>query len=253
MEVLFFLLVFAVGAAVGSFLNVLIDRLPRGESILFKKSHCANCGRILHLQELVPILSYLWLRGKCKYCKAKISIRLLIVEIATALLFLSIFAFYYFAKISFSDAIFLALVLSSFLCIFFSDLEYGIIPDEVVIFLLGVITLYTFFAVPAEITNRFFASLATTGSFLFLFIITRGRGIGFGDVKLSPVLGLFLGFPKIIIGVYAAFLTGAAVSLILIAMGKKKFKNDTIPFGPFLAIGAILGYFFGIRILDLFL
>ena len=118
-------------------------------------------------------------------------------------------------------------------------------PDELVVAFLSVSLLYGFVFVPFDMINHFLSGIVLMLLFLILFLSTKGRGMGFGDVKLSFALGIFLGFPKIIVSTYMAFLTGAFVSVILIMWGKKRLKKDTIPFGPFLIFSALVSYFIG--------
>lgn len=250
MVVISFVFIFILGAAIGSFLNVVVDRLKTGESLIFKRSYCASCKKTLSPKELFPIISYILLGGKCGSCKSKIPVRLLLVELASACAFTFLFALLLIQKITFVDFVYLNLVLLALLGIFFSDIEYGIIPDELVIFFAGITLLYLFLFDTFSVINHFLSAIFLFLAFLFLFLITKKRGMGFGDVKLSFAIGLFLGFPLVLVSVYLAFLTGAAVSLILIAWGKKKLKRDTIPFGPFLTLSCIISYFLGLFIIQ---
>ncbi|MCL5438449.1 MAG: prepilin peptidase, partial [Patescibacteria group bacterium] len=228
---------FLIGISIGSFLNVLIDRIPRGESIIKGRSYCESCRKRLGFFDLFPVISYILLKGKCRYCKSPISIYYPLVELVTGVLFVSI-AFLVFNENKYfvSSILYLAyylVVAASLITIFFTDIKYGIIPDKV---LYPVITISLFF----QILNTKYLILNTLPSavsaflfFLLLFLITKTKGMGFGDVKFAFFMGLFLGFPKIITALYAAFLTGAVVSCILILWGRKKFFGGTIPFGPF--------------------
>lgn len=256
MEVLLFLFVFFLGASVGNFVNVLIDRLPRGISIFFNRSHCEVCKKKLTPQELIPIVSYLALRGKCKKCKSKIPTRILLVEFINGLLYYAVFSLYIQGNFYLVELVYLLILLPIFLGIFFADFEFGIIPDELVVVALVVIVSYLVFYSPNLVINHFLSGAFLLFFFLLIYLVTSARGMGFGDVKLSFVLGLFLGFPIALVSMYLAFLTGAAVSLILIAWGKKKLKKDTIPFGPFLIFSTLTSYFFGdliiSKVLELF-
>lgn len=139
-----------------------------------------------------------------------------------------------------------------FLGIFFTDFTYGIIPDEFIITIVFSTILLSVLSAPNLIPRHFLVGLVSFILFLSLYAATRGRGMGLGDVKLAGAIGFFLGFPSVIVGIYVAFLTALLVSMILILMGFKKLKGGTIAFGPFLSMGAVIGYFFGIRILALF-
>ena len=253
MTLIFSLLVFLIGAILGSFLNVLIDRLPRQKTILFGRSKCESCHRILAPQDLIPIVSYLMLSGRCRYCHAKIPQRLLLVEVVSGFLASSLFLYATYAGLSPLLFIFLLIIMLCFEGVFFADTAYGIIPDEFIISIIGSTLFLLILENIALIPMHFLAGVGSFLLFLILYIITRGRGMGAGDVKLAFAVGLFLGFPLIVVGLYVAFLTGAFVSLILVVMGLKKMRGGTIAFGPFLSIGTTIGFFFGTRILNLFL
>ncbi len=247
------IVIFLLGSAVGSFLNVVIDRLSRGESIIAGRSYCEKCKKKLAPFELIPIFSYLFLKGRCKKCKTKIPTRLLFIEALTGFMFVFLFILFLLNIFTLIKVIFLAVILSIFICIMFSDLEYGIIPDELIIGFTAISLLNLFIFEQMSLVNSFLSGISLFIFFVSLFFITKRRGMGFGDVKLSFGLGLFLGFPKIVVAMYLAFLTGAAVSLILIAWGKKKLKKDTIPFGPFLIFATVVSYFFGEPLIAYFL
>lgn len=207
-----------VGLAVGSFLNVLIDRLPKGETVVAGRSRCDHCGKTLRWFELIPLLSFFLQRGRCRRCHASISWQYPIVEAITGI------AFWHGVN---------PLVFSSLLVIFAADLKYQIIPDSMVgIGLIGAV------AQRGIIGQNILAGAAAAAFFSLLYAITRGRGMGLGDVKLAFLLGVLLGFPAIAVCVYLAFLTGAVVGVILMLLGKKNF-HSTIAFGPFLILAAI--------------
>lgn len=246
------LLVFIFGAVVGSFLNVVIDRLSTGRSIVYGRSYCEGCKKTLKAYDLLPIVSYLILRGKCRYCKAKISVRILIVETLSAIIFASIYLSVVSSSISVLPGIVLGVIILCFVGIFFADLEYGIIPDFLVIVSTFASLIYIV-ATGQLVFPHVVTGLITLLFFVLLFVITRGKGMGLGDVKLSFVLGFFLGFPSIIVALYLAFLTGAGVSIILVVWKKIRFLGGTIPFGPFLVGSAVVAYFFGNLIIQHFL
>lgn len=237
----------------GSFINVLIDRLPIGESIFLDRSHCAACKKKLLPYELIPVFSYLFLKGKCRNCKSKIPFRLLLVELLSGTVFVSLFLYFQTSALPLHGLIYLFIVSLIFIAVFFADLEYGIIPDELVVALLAVVLFYVLIFSPALLLNALLTGLGFSLFFLLLFIGTRGRGMGFGDVKIALPLGMFLGFPNVIPAFYTAFLTGAVISIILVLWGKKKFRKSTIPFGPFLVFAAGFSYFFGQTLINYFL
>lgn len=269
MTFIFLGLLFFLGCIVGSFLNVVIDRLPKGQSIVYPPSHCPHCRHRLGFVDLIPLFSFLLLQRKCRYCKGKISWYYPVVEATTGVLF-ALTAYIVKIPPNFPSVylIYLLLIISALIVVFFTDLKYGIIPFKVVAIALVIITLkYLFigFSCFNGIASPRVAGLAMTSclpfnyflsgigvflAFLLLFLATKGRGIGFGDVVYGLLMGYVLGFPKIIPGVYIAFLTGALVSLILIVAGKKKFKGGVIPFGPFLVTGTIVSLFWGQDIIN---
>ena len=241
------LFLFFFGLFFGSFLNVLVDRIPRGETFIKGHSHCEFCKKNLQWYDLIPVLSFVLLKGKCRYCKHPLSLFYPIIEISTGLLFAltSLFIPSYFI-ISFIYCLF---IISSFIVIFFTDLKSGIIPDKILLPAVVITFLYLLFFNPSLFI---FNTVCGISAFLFFVIIavafkllTKKDSLGGGDIKLVFLLGLFLGFPNIIISLYIAFLTGALIGIILILWRKKSFQKATIPFGPFLILGAIVSLFFG--------
>ena len=232
---------FIAGLLIGSFLNVLICRIPNNESFLLSKSYCDNCKKNLHWYDLIPIISFLLLKGNCRFCNAKISKQIILVELLTAFLFFT--TFFKFPIISI-DLFFYLFIICSLIVIFFTDLKHGIIPNKI-LYPASIVTLiYILYSSP-DFINHIASSLV---SFLFFFLIhlfTKGKGMGFGDVKFAGFLGLLFGFPAVVVCLYTAFLTGGLVGLILIVWGKKRFKKDTIAFGPFLSFGALVTILLG--------
>jgi len=221
----------------GSFLNVCISRIPEEESVIFPPSHCPKCKAKLKALDLIPVLSYLMLRGRCRYCKEKISIRYPIVEALTALIFL---AFYFKAGFTVHYA---ALVIFSVLLILISfiDIEHMIIPDFLMLIGIGLGVAYSIFA--GNLTESL---VGICFGFLFMFILgeaaklaMKKEALGDGDVKFLVMLGANLGIERTLLSVLGASILGAAVGVILILLEKLK-KEDYIPFAPFLALGAIV-------------
>jgi len=241
------LFLFIFGLAIGSFLNVLIDRLPNEESIVFPPSHCDYCKKPLAWYDLIPVLSFITLGGRCRYCHKSLSVQYPIVELITAMLFVLTFVTSPFTLSAFFAMDILSLgfyffIMASFIVIFFADLKYGIIPDKIVFPAILLTILFQIVFQPELFSNHTFSGIGALIFFLAIFLFTRGRGMGFGDVKLSFLLGLIFGFPNIVFVLYIAFLTGAFFSIILIILQRKRLK-ETIPFGPFLILGALLVFF----------
>lgn len=264
MEVfLFYLFIFILGLFIGSFLGVIIERLPFNRSIVFPASHCPHCRHKLHPLDLIPVVSYLMLNRKCRYCASPISVFYPSVELITGASF--VFIFYFSLGTSVIDIfgqtsiiwniLYLLIVILAFIAVFFIDMKYGIIPFRIVIFAALVIFINYFLRGVSLETwlNYLLSAFIVLGIFFMLFYFSKGRAIGFGDVVFSFLMGFFLGFPKIILAVYLAFLTGAGFSLILVLLGKKKLRGSTIPFGPFLVLGTIVSLFWGEKIIELFM
>jgi leader peptidase (prepilin peptidase) / N-methyltransferase len=238
-------ILFLLGISIGSFLNVLIDRIPKDLSIL-GRSVCDHCKHKLGILGLIPLLSFIILRGHCRYCGKAISPRNFIVELLTGSLF--VFTSYSLGTFN-AELLYTLFIISVLIAIFFIDLKHQIIPDNITYPAILVSLLYLLFNEQILINN--FVSGASASLFFFsLFLITKGRGLGFGDIKLAFLLGLFLGSAKVVVAIYTAFLTGAAFGLILILWRKKGLK-DKIAFGPFLVLGTLISYFFGEEIMDL--
>lgn len=231
--------VFIFGLIIGSFLNVLIDRLSKEESIR-GRSYCPNCRTVLGWRDLIPIFSFFILRGRCRYCRQKISWQYPTIELLTGLLFLFIYAL----NPTPYTLIYLLFITSCLIVIFVSDLKYYIIPDQIIYSAIGVTILYYLLDSP------FLAALLASGFFLSLVFISKGAWMGLGDVKLAFLMGLILDWPKILIALFLSFLTGALVGSVLVVFYKKTWKSE-IPFGAFLSASTLFVLFFGDFLLDL--
>jgi len=234
-----------VGLVVGSFLNVVIDRLPRGESLLFPSSHCEACGRGLSTRDLLPVLSYVMLRGKCRYCGVPVSWRLPLVELLTG----GLFAFLAW-RLGSGLALYSSLVyVAIFVPIFFIDLKEGIIPDVIVYpgmaLALG-LALLDDRAIPALVGGG-----VGFGLFLAIYFLARG-GMGPGDVKLAGLLGLINGWPLVLVAFLLAFVSGGLLASVFLAL-RLKGRKAPIPFGPFLVGGSFVALLWGQGLLDLYL
>ncbi len=255
---LFSIYIFLIGLVSGSFLNCVIHRLYTKESFLKGRSYCPKCKHLLEWYDLIPVLSYLVLLGKCRYCKKRISLQYPIIEITTALLFLLVFNFQFpaFNKFSIFDfqkivyTLYLLITSCFLIIIFVYDLKHYLIPDKIVlpaifvsliynllVFLIGDINLKDFL-------GFIYAGLFSALFFFLIFFFSQGKWMGFGDVKLALFLGLFLGWPKILVALFMAFFFGGIIGVGLIVFKKKTFKSE-IPFGPFLISGTMLALFWG--------
>ena len=239
-------ILFILGLFIGSFLGVLVDRIPRKENVIKGHSHCENCKKELSWYDLLPVFSYVFLKGKCRYCKTKLPLFYPVIEITTGIL-LSLVYFFFYTQNAIVLSYYLIIV-SVFIVIFFTDLKYGIIPNKVIFPAIIVSFVFLFFQ-RSLLLNHVLSGLLSFAFFIVIsysfFMITKRESMGGGDIKLSFFLGLFLGFPNIIVSLYLAFLTGALVSIILILWKKKSFQKDTLPFGSFMALGALVSLFLG--------
>lgn len=248
--------VFIFGLAVGSFLNVVIFRLEKDKLVLTGRSKCPKCGEILNWRDLVPLVSFFEQRGRCRYCGKKISWQYPAVEMATGLLFLLVILSRQSAEknlVSLDPSlalrmtpdmlgiIFNLIVVSSLIVIFTYDLKHYIIPDKIVYPAAALVFLARLFGVNP--LNYFLSAFFAAGFFLALVLASKGRWMGLGDVKLAFLLGLFLGWPMVLMALFLSFFSGAFVGLLLIMLGRKKMKSE-IPFGPFLAGSAALVFLF---------
>lgn len=249
MEPFFIWIVFILGLFIGSFLNVLSDRLPKGESPFKGRSHCEFCKKTLSPLDLVPLFSFIVLGGKCRYCKKKLSYYYPLSEFITGLLFVYVFI----SSTNGGDLnvdhslliVYYLFIVSSLIVIFLTDIKYGIIPFNVVLIALITALVYKFAYFSSDLSLSFISALFSFLAFLLIFLFTKGRGMGFGDVVYVFLMGFLLSYPKIVLGMYIAFISGAVISLVLVGAKKKNIKGGTIPFGPFLVSGTIISMFFG--------
>jgi len=250
---------FLLGSCIGSFLNSVIYSLETGKSVFNRRSHCPFCKHKLGFFDLIPILSFIFLRGRCRYCNKKISWQYPIVEITTGLLFALVALCGY----SYLYLAYYLLLSAALLLIFIYDLKHYIIPDEIVysaIFLAIGLRAYEFFMAygwqfaswQAVLPNLFLGVLAPTLFFAAIYFFSKSKWLGFGDVKLVFLLGLFLGFPNIIVAIFSATLIGSLVGIGLVLFASKGWKSR-LPFAPFLITGTFIAFFFGQRIIEAYL
>ena len=250
--VLFYAFAVIFGSVVGSFLNVCIYRLPRRESVAFPPSRCPGCGSGIRWYDNVPILSYLLLRGKCRSCGSKISPQYPVVELINGLLTLFLFL-----KFGASPTFFVLFIFSCALVVItFIDLEHQIIPD--VISLPGIVIGFaaSFFLPWLGWKSSLIGIVAGGGSLLivaYLYeLFAKKEGMGGGDIKLLAMMGAFLGWRAVPFILFASSLLGSVIGISLM-VARKKDSKLAIPFGPFLAMGALLYMFFGRQIISWYL
>jgi leader peptidase (prepilin peptidase) / N-methyltransferase len=254
------IIIFGVGLIIGSFLNVVILRMNTGRSYVTGRSKCARCARTLAWYELIPVFSYLGLRGKCRTCNTSISHQYPIVELLTGISFLILYTKIvlpaFFAPLSILTFAFLCVIAGILIVITIYDLKHKIIPDQMVysFILLSLISIawkeftipeYSFFA---ALLNGLFLALP----FFLLWYLSKGRLMGFGDVKLALGIGWLLGLQQGFAALLLAFWIGGIFGLGLLAVSRKHSMKSQIPFGPFLILGMVVAGLWGITIQSLF-
>jgi prepilin signal peptidase PulO-like enzyme (type II secretory pathway) len=309
-----YILYFILGLCAGSFLNAVIFRLENGESIILgnfgeagknkivipaeagiqsidsrlrgndrkkriARSQCPYCRHKLAWYDLIPVLSFLWLGGKCRHCEERISYQYPAVEITTGALFIAIFNFKFLIFNQFLipeflnghwslvighfiNIVFWLYITSALIVIFVYDLKHYIIPDKILFPAIAISIMYHVLSImQAEnyalyiIHNTLYyvgSAIGASAFFLLLVLISRGRAMGLGDVKLAFLMGLILGWPNILVALFSAFFFGALVGLVLIFGGRKTLKSK-IPFGPFLIAGTFIALFWGNWLVDWYL
>jgi leader peptidase (prepilin peptidase)/N-methyltransferase len=247
----------ALGLVIGSFLNVVIERLPRGESVVGGRSRCPRCRHNLRWLDLIPLLSFVVLRGRCRYCGARISWRYPLVEVLTgvsAVSVVSVVSVENMTPLTLLTVLLLLTLAAILISIFFIDLEHGIIPNRLVYS--GIVIALMIQFIKAGFSRPLFLTLlGSLVIFLFFYslhAVFKGRAMGGGDVKLALLVGLLTGWPNMVVAIFLSFLTGALAGVILMAMSEKKF-GDTIPFGPFLILAAFVTLFYGDQVLSWYL
>lgn len=244
-----------LGAIFGSFATAVAHRVPRSESIVTGRSHCPSCGAQIEWYQNIPVLSYLILRGRCARCRARISPRYLVIELACVVLFAAlVWRFGVSIEVAIYAAFFWVLVVLTAI-----DLEHKILPNKIVYptFVTGWIALVAVSLVGGEVSPLLDALIGAVifGGFLFVVAFVAPAGMGGGDVKLGFCLGTFLGYAggvgSTLLGMFLSFVLGGVVGIALLVGGRG--RKTQVPFGPFLAAGSILAILFGEPILDWYL
>lgn len=240
-----YLLLLAVGFSLGSFVNVLVYRLPREEEVIFSRSRCPSCGSFLRWFDLIPLFSFFLLRGSCRYCGKTISWRYPAVEAGTAILVWLVFWQHGISWALASGIILVPILLAAALI----DLELYIIPNFLIVLGLAGGALFHLVLLRGEqLLNGLLGALAAAGLFLLLYIVSRG-GMGEGDIKLAAVGGLFLGWPQGLVAMLLACFIAGITGIFLLASGRKK-RKDMIPFGPFISLGTYIVLLWGEEIMQ---
>ncbi|MCA9308386.1 MAG: prepilin peptidase [Patescibacteria group bacterium] len=285
---LFLALSFIFGLFWGSFLNVVADRLSRDEGFVKSRSYCESCKTTLNVKDLVPLFSYLSTKGYCRYCNVSLSYYYPISELLSGLMCAGLVYMFRDSLTVVTTIVALVyyfLFFSIYLAITLADLKYTLIPNKLVLW--GLITVLSYRVLDTYIylsniysqlhTSAFgpylykagffhtrlyseftdfgldaLTGLGISAFFLLLIILTKGKGMGGGDVKLVFLIGLFNGFPNALVAIVFGFMLGAFISSILLLLRIKSFK-DAIPFGPFLILGSLLSWLYGTSFLNWYL
>lgn len=251
---------FIFGTIIGSFLNVLIWRLPKEKSLL-GRSECPHCKHKLSWFDLFPLLSYISSKGKCRYCKKKISPRYLLIELATGILF--VLPFFHLVPNDISDWLVFGQVwflMSVLVVVFMIDLEHYLILDKVIFPATAVIIAVNLISdlnpisswQSSLVVNSLVGMVAGFIPFYLLWVISKGKWIGLGDAKFGLFLGAVFGFPQVWVCLLLSFLIGSLVAIPLLITGKKQLQSK-LPLGVFLAISAVFTWYYGIEIMSWYL
>ncbi len=251
--------VFFIGLIFGSFLNSYIYR--QDHPTKKRRSFCPNCAHKLSFLDLIPIFSFIFLKGRCRYCNLPISWQYPLVELTTGLLFLAFFVFINprpeKAPFDFITLIYYWLLSLLLIIIAVYDIKNFIVLDNVLFLAIAITFLYiivwSFYTKDNFIfLNSTLTALFSASFFFVIYFFSKGKWLGFGDVKLAFLIGLSVGFPNILVGLFFAFLVGAIISLGFVLFRKKGLKSQ-IPFAPFLIAGQLFAIFFGKESIDLYL
>ena len=240
--ILLYIIIFIYGIVIGSFANVLIFRLPEHENIVTEHSHCTSCGHRLKWYDLVPLFSWMFLRGQCRYCKARISAQYPVIEAVNGFGYVLIFIF---NGLNLSSILY-ALCFSVLTAITVIDWRTYEIPAglNITILILGAVHLALDYS---NFSYYLIGMVSVSGFLLILYIVTGGRGIGGGDIKLMASAGLLLGWKHIILALVIGCIAGSVVHLTLMKIRK---KGRVLAFGPYLSTGIFTAMLFGDKLID---
>lgn len=241
----YLLIYFLFGICIGSFLNVCIYRIPKKENITTTRSHCMACGNVIKWYDLVPVFSFLILGGKCRYCKTKLSVQYPTIELLNGLMYCLIFAVMGFTV----RAVLACAVCSALIVIAVIDWRTYEIPFGLNVFIacIGAINLCVDYR---EWLNYLIGAICVSGFLMILYLVTKGRGIGGGDIKLMAAAGLFLGWKNIILAFVIGCVLGSIIHLIRMKASK---AEHVLAFGPYLAGGIFVACLWGDELVKLYL
>lgn len=241
--------VIVLGLVFGSFISVITYRLPKGTNFIKGRSFCPKCKNKINWYDNIPLLSFFLLKGKCRKCSKKISIRYPLIELSTSLFWLLIYLYNYKNLLMVIIYFIFYLIVAS---IFVIDFEKGIIPDELTFFGFVISFLYILFFDNSKSFEHLFGGFSLSSLMLLIHLVTKGKGMGLGDVKFTLFPATFLIFPKNFLWFILSFIIGSVVGIILIMFKKAKF-GKAIPFGPFLVVSFMIVLLWGDNIVKLLL
>lgn len=249
---IFVTIFFIIGLCFGSFVNAWVWRTKVGKSVAKGRSMCPDCKHQLSAIDNIPLVSYLLLKGKCRYCKKPISIQYPLVELITALLFVALYL--YFAPINtyqWFQLVAWCVITVLLVAAFVYDLRHMLLPDKftlpvVVIAVILLIAQAVQFGI-SSIYAQLIATLIFAGLYLAIWVLSKGKLLGGGDIRLAVLMGLLLSVPQLLVAVFVAYMVGAILGVLLIAFKFKK-RTDAVPLAPFLIFGLYFGLFFGNQI-----
>ncbi len=248
-------IIFVFGLIVGSFINAVLYRLPLNRSSLRGRSFCPHCKHTLATMDLVPVISFIGLRGKCRYCRKPISWQYPLLELTTAIVFLisylRLVSLYSFGPTLMGYFIFYAVILGYLIVIFMYDLRHYLILDKVLI-PAAIIAVIANVLLGVSWVSMLIGAIFGGGVFWIQYVLSRGRAIGGGDIRLGVLMGLLLSWPNVLVAIFVAYMAGLVVGVPLLIMGAKKLSSK-IPFGTFLAVGTYVALLWGKDLLQWYL
>ncbi|MBU3110322.1 prepilin peptidase [Clostridium lacusfryxellense] len=254
METIFAIYIFILGLLIGSFLNVCIYRIPKGENIAYPPSHCTSCGNKIKPYDLIPVLSWIFLKGKCRNCGEKISIRYALVEFTTAVFFLLTY-FQYGISINLLRYLLLIPFLIVIAMIDYDTMDVYTTTTWLAI-AIGIITLGVNFYLGEQVATYIYGALLGAGTISFIIIMSKlilgTEGMGWGDAEICGLCGLFLGLKLTFVMMFFSFIIGGVIGVYLLTVKKKKGRSE-MPFGPSIIIATLLMIIWGGKILNWYL
>lgn len=242
-----YFLIFIFGLLFGSFLNVCIYRIPVNKSIVNPPSACPNCEYQLAWYDNIPVISFIFLGGKCRKCKTEISLRYPMIEMLSGLVTVLLYVFFGLTLQFF----FVVVITFMLIIITFIDIDHKLIPNRIVIAMLSIGLIYELVVRPVSLLDALIGFFAASVPLLIIAFLSKG-GIGGGDIKLMAVVGIFLGWKGVLLALFIGAVTGAIIGIIGMILKKKK-RKDVIPFGPFLCLGILVAIIYGEQLIDMYI